>query len=39
MFEDSSEMIGLYQALDRVRRKYGQKIVRRGVAYTISPCT
>jgi DNA polymerase-4 len=31
MFEDSSEMIGLYQALDRVRRKYGQKIVRRGM--------
>lgn len=33
MFEDSSEMINLYQALDRVRNKYGQKIVRRGVAY------
>jgi DNA polymerase IV len=33
MFEDSSGMISLYQALDRVRRKYGQKIVRRGVAY------
>lgn len=32
MFEDSTEMISLYQALDRVRRKYGQKIVRRGVA-------
>jgi hypothetical protein len=25
-------MINLYQALDRIRRKYGQKIVRRGVA-------
>jgi len=36
MFEDSSGMIGLYQALDRVRRKYGQKIVMRGVAYTTS---
>ncbi len=33
MFEDSSGMISLYQALDRVRNKYGQKIVRRGVAY------
>ena len=31
MFEDSSEMISLYQALDRVRNKYGQKIVRRGI--------
>jgi len=34
MFEDSSEMISLYQALDKVRNKYGQKIVRRGVACT-----
>jgi len=34
MFEDSSGMISLYQALDRVRNKYGQKIVRRGVACT-----
>jgi DNA polymerase IV len=33
MFEESTEMINLYQALDRIRRKYGQKIVRRGVAY------
>ncbi|MCX6285444.1 MAG: DNA polymerase IV [Bacteroidetes bacterium] len=33
MFEDSQEMISLYQALDKVRNKYGQKIVRRGVAY------
>lgn len=32
MFEDSTDLISLYQALDRVRRKYGQKIVRRGVA-------
>ncbi|MEI8005580.1 MAG: DNA polymerase IV [Bacteroidota bacterium] len=32
MFEDSSGMISLYQALDKVRNKYGQKIVRRGVA-------
>ena len=32
MFEESTEMINLYQALDRIRRKYGQKIVRRGVA-------
>jgi DNA polymerase IV len=32
MFEESTEMINLYQALDRIRRKYGQKIVRRAVA-------
>lgn len=32
MFEDNADLISLYQALDRVRRKYGQKIVRRGVA-------
>jgi len=31
MFEDSTEMINLYQALDRLRDKYGRKIVRRGV--------
>ena len=31
MFEDNQEMISLYQALDKVRNKYGQKIVRRGV--------
>ena len=30
MFEDSTEMISLYQAMDKVRRKYGQKIVTRG---------
>lgn len=35
MFEDSTELINLYQALDRVRNKYGQKIVRRGVAYEV----
>ncbi|NCA75959.1 MAG: DNA polymerase IV [Alphaproteobacteria bacterium] len=33
MFDDNLEMVSLYQALDRIRRKYGQKIVRRGVAY------
>ncbi len=32
MFDDNVEMVNLYQALDRIRRKYGQKIVRRGVA-------
>jgi len=32
MFEDSTEMINLYQALDRIRDKYGRKIVRRGVS-------
>ena len=35
MFEDSTELVNLYQALDRVRNKYGQKIVRRGVAYEV----
>jgi len=45
MFEDSAEMINLYQALDRIRRKYGHKIIRKGVAIspshhlTISSCT
>ncbi|MFH1297481.1 MAG: DNA polymerase IV [Bacteroidota bacterium] len=34
MFEDSTEMINLYQALDRMKHKYGPKIVRRGVACT-----
>ena len=33
MFEDSSEMISLYQALEKVRNKYGLKIVWRGVGY------
>jgi DNA polymerase IV len=32
MFEDSTEMISLYQSMDRVRRKYGVTAVRRGVA-------
>ena len=32
MFDDNIEMINLYQAIDRIRRKYGQKIVRRAVA-------
>jgi len=31
LFDDNLAMINLYQALDRIRRKYGQKIVRRGV--------
>lgn len=34
MFDDDVEMVSLYQALDRIRRKYGQKSVRRGVAIT-----
>ncbi|MCK9423635.1 MAG: DNA polymerase IV [Bacteroidales bacterium] len=32
MFEDSTGMINLYQVLDRIRRKYGVKAVRRAVA-------
>lgn len=31
MFEDNTEMISLYQAMDKVRRKYGPSIVARGV--------
>jgi len=31
LFDDNTEMVNLYQAIDRIRRKYGQKIVRRGV--------
>lgn len=33
MFDDNLGMINLYQALDRIRRKYGPKIVRRAVAF------
>ena len=33
MFDESIEMINLYQALDKIRMKYGQKIVRRAVAF------
>jgi DNA polymerase IV len=36
MFEESTEMINLYQALDRIRNKYGQKIVRRAVAFQVA---
>lgn len=32
MFDDNLGMINLYQALDRIRRKYGSHAVRRGVA-------
>ena len=32
MFDDNLEMVSLYQALDRIRRKYGQQSVRRAVA-------
>lgn len=31
MFEDNTGMISLYQAMDKVRRKYGPSIVMRGV--------
>ena len=36
MFEESTEMINLYQALTGYAGKYGQKIVRRAVALTNS---
>ena len=32
LFEDHTEMINLYQALDHMRNKYGKKIVQRAVA-------
>jgi DNA polymerase IV len=35
MFEESAELISLYQAMDRIRMKYGQKIVRRAVAFQV----
>lgn len=31
MFEDTTEMANLYQAIDRMRRKYGKQAVHRGV--------
>ena len=31
MFEDSVEMANLYQAMDRMKRKYGNKVLRRDV--------
>jgi len=31
MFDDNLEMISLYQTLDKLRRKYGPKVVRRGI--------
>ncbi len=31
LFDDNAGMVNLYQALDRIRRKYGQKVVMRGV--------
>ncbi len=30
LFEDTPEMISLYQALDKIRRKYGSHAIRRG---------
>jgi len=32
LFEDTPEMVNLYQALDRIRRRYGSKAVRRAVS-------
>ena len=36
MFEDSVEMINLYQAMDRIRMKYGSKAIRRAVTLQIA---
>ncbi len=35
MFDDNVEMVNLYQALDRIRRKYGQKSINRAVAVSL----
>jgi DNA polymerase IV len=32
MFDDNVEMVNLYQTLDRIKHKYGEKVIRRGVA-------
>ncbi|MEI6456520.1 MAG: DNA polymerase IV [bacterium] len=32
LFDDNVEMVNLYQAMDRIRCKYGEKSIRRGVA-------
>lgn len=34
LFEDSSEMIKLYQAMDSLRRRYGEHIVHRALAFS-----
>jgi DNA polymerase-4 len=34
LFEESPEMIRLYQALDRMRKKYGAEVIRRAVGAT-----
>lgn len=39
MFEDSTGMVSLYQTLDRIKRKYGRKIIQRGVAVAKSEFT
>lgn len=36
IFEDSEEMISLYQAMDRIRMKYGPKAIRRAVALQVA---
>jgi DNA polymerase-4 len=39
MFEESTEMINLYQAMDGIRSKYGSGAIRRGTSYTRSKAT
>lgn len=34
MFEETPELISLYQAVDRMRRKHGEQAIHRGVAMT-----
>ncbi len=39
MFEDTPEMVSLYQALDRIRHRFGKDAVRRAVAGSSKPNT
>jgi DNA polymerase-4 len=34
LFEDSTEMVNLYQAIDRLKNRYGEQAVIRGVGLT-----
>lgn len=33
LFEDTQEQIGLYQAIDSIKRQFGERMVRRAVSY------
>jgi DNA polymerase IV len=36
MFEESTELINLYQALDRIRHRFGVKSIRRGISSEVA---